>query len=165
MLANVVEVRRVGPDDWLIWRSLRLAALAESPLAFAAKLADWQGDGDREHRWRSRLSLPRSSNVIAMLDGQPVGMASGVLRGHHVVELISMWVAPKARRGGVGGALIRDVESWARSIGARTVRLQVAADNQPARALYQRNGYADTAEPGELLADGVSRAGVMAKEL
>jgi hypothetical protein len=61
-------------------------------------LADWQGEGDRAERWRDRLELPGSYNVVALLDEQPVGMASGVPADEPgVVELISMWVSPMAR--------------------------------------------------------------------
>jgi hypothetical protein len=74
----VIELRVLTPDDWPAWRELRLAALAEPPCAFGSRLADWQGDRDREQRWRDRLGIPGSYNVIAVLDGQPAGMASGV---------------------------------------------------------------------------------------
>jgi hypothetical protein len=98
MLAHVIEMRAVSPDDWEIWRMLRLAALAEAPYAFGSLLADWQGRNDREDRWRSRLSIPGSFNVVAEIDDQPVGMASGVPTiEDSVVELISMWIAPTAR--------------------------------------------------------------------
>jgi len=41
-------------------------------------LAEWQGAGDRAERWRARLEIPDSHNVVAVLDGRPVGMVSGV---------------------------------------------------------------------------------------
>jgi hypothetical protein len=66
----VIELRVLTPDDWPSWRELRLAALAEAPYAFGSRLADWQGDHDREQRWRDRLGIPGSYNVIAVLDGQ-----------------------------------------------------------------------------------------------
>jgi hypothetical protein len=72
----VIELRVLTPDDWPAWRELRLAALAEAPHAFGSRLADWQGDGDREQRWRDRLGIPGSYNVIAVLDGRPAWPAA-----------------------------------------------------------------------------------------
>ena len=162
----MIGTRVLGVDDWQMWRELRLAALAESGYAFGAQLADWQGDGDREERWRGRLAIPGSYNVLALLDGRPVGMASGVPTDHDgVVELISMYVAPGGRGRGVGDHLVRAVEQWARLVGARTLRLAVTAGNTNARALYQRNGFRDTGERGDLMSDGVRCEHIMAKSL
>ncbi len=154
------------PDGWRTWRALRLAALAEAPHAFGSRLADWQGDRDREERWRARLAIPGSYNVVALLDGQPVGMASGVPTGEDgVVELISMWVSPAARGRGVGDELVAAVERWARRVPARVVRLAVAPGNGNAAALYRRTGFVETGEPGDLMPDGVRREQVWAKVL
>jgi ribosomal protein S18 acetylase RimI-like enzyme len=165
-LSDVIELRMLTADDWPVWRQLRLAALAEAPYAFGSRLADWQGDGDREQRWRDRLSLPGSYNVVALLDGQPAGMVSGVPTGDgRVVDLISMWVAPGARGRGVGDELVRAVERWARQARAALVQLSVADGNAAAAALYRRNGFVYTGEYGDLMADGVRRERVMAKAL
>lgn len=154
----------LSPDEWALWRRLRLAALAEAPSAFGSRLADWQGEGDAEDRWRSRLSIPRSHNVAALLSEQSVGMASGVPTSEaDVVELISMWVAPAARGRGVGDALVGEIERWARSIDARVLRLSVAEDNMAASALYQRHGFEYTGELGDPMPDRVRRERVMAK--
>jgi ribosomal protein S18 acetylase RimI-like enzyme len=165
MLTGVTDLRTLGPEDWKLWRGLRLAALAEAPHAFGSRLADWQGEGDREERWRERLGIAGSHNVVAVLDGEPVGMATGVPGSDDSAELISMWVAPSARGRGVGDALVHEVERWARESGARVLRLDVAEDNAAAQALYERHGFALTGELGELMADGVRRERVMAKEL
>jgi ribosomal protein S18 acetylase RimI-like enzyme len=165
MLTDVTDLRALGPEDWKLWRGLRLAALAEAPQAFGSRLADWQGEGDREERWRERLGIAGSHNVVAVLDGEPVGMASGVPADDESVELISMWVAPSARGRGVGDALVREVEQWARESGARVLRLDVAEDNAAAQALYERRGFVLTGELGDLMADGVRRERVMAKAL
>lgn len=153
-------------DDWRLWRQLRLEALAEAPHAFGSRLSDWQGDGDREDRWRDRLRIEGSHNLVALVDGVPSGMASGVPGDRDgVVELISMWVAPPARGSGVADVLVADVEHWARSVGADVVRLDVAEGNDPAAALYERHGFAYTGELGDLMADGVRRERVMEKRL
>ena len=165
----MIELRTLAPEDWPMWRDLRLAALTEAPSAFGSTLAEWQGAGDREERWRARLSIPGGRNLVALLDGRPVGMASGVPADDGTivegtgVELISMWVSPVARGLGVGDLLIRAVESWAVEQRAETLRLSVMPDNARAIALYERHGFADSGEPGDLLADGVRRELVMAK--
>ncbi|MET7843498.1 GNAT family N-acetyltransferase [Streptomyces sp. NPDC005356] len=162
----MLELRTLESDDWPLWRELRLVALAEAPYAFGSTLAQWQGSGDREECWRARLSIPGTHDLVALLDGLPVGMASGVPgEGAENVELISMWVNPTARGKGVGDYLIQAVERWAAERGAATLRLSVMPDNRKATALYERHGFTDTGESGDLLPDGVGRERVMAKSL
>jgi GNAT superfamily N-acetyltransferase len=57
------------------------------------------------------------------------------------VELVSMWVRPRARGHGVGAALIAAVIDWAKVSDATAVHLWVNEDNDPARLLYQRCGF------------------------
>lgn len=150
----------------MIWRELRLGALAEAGYAFGSRLADWQGDNDLEARWRGRLAVTGSYNLMAFIDGQAVGMASGVPTDQdHTVELISMYVAPSGRGRGVGDLLVQRVEQWARQAGADTLRLAVVEDNRNARALYQRSGFSDTGELGDFMPDGVRREHIMTKRL
>ncbi len=91
-------------------------------------------------------------------------MATGVPEGGHA-ELISMWVGPKARGRGVGARLIAEIEGWAARQGFAALRLAVMPHNAHAIALYERLGFTDTGEPGDLLPDGVSRELVLAKPL
>lgn len=162
----MIEAVALTPDDWATWRLLRLAALRDAPQAFGARLADWSGNGDAEERWRARLDIPGSRNVVALIDGRGVGMSSGVPTPRPgVAELISMWVAPASRGRGVGDVLVRDVERWAGSTGARVLRLSVADDNTAAETLYLRHGFRFTGETGDLMADGVRRELVMEKAL
>jgi ribosomal protein S18 acetylase RimI-like enzyme len=165
-LTPVIELRTLAPDDWPVWRELRLAALAEAPHAFGSRLADWQGDGDRPERWRARLEIPGSYHVVAVLDGRPAGMVSGVpTEEPGVVELISMWVDPAARGRGVADRLVAAVERWARQARAKVVKLAVAQDNEAAAALYRRTGFEVTGELGDPMPDGLRRERIMAKQL
>ena len=163
----MVELHVLQSDDWPVWRELRQKALAEAPYAFGATLAAWQGAGDREDRWRARLEIPGAHNVVAVVDGLPAGMASGVPveQPEDSVELISMWVSPAARGRGVGDSLIREVERWAVEQGAKSLRLSVMPDNTRAAALYDRHGFTNTGVPGDVLPDGTGREQVMAKDL
>ena len=138
----MVEVLAVGPDDWRLWRRLRLAALAEAPAAFGSTLAEWSGPGDTEDRWRARLTdVPL--NLVLTVDGEPAGMVSATDPCPDV-ELISMWVAPTARGQGVGDVAVRRVLDWALGErGADHVVLSMRTDNEPAARLYRRHGFVD----------------------
>jgi ribosomal protein S18 acetylase RimI-like enzyme len=134
-----IDIQVLTPDDWPVWRELRLAALAESAAAFGSTLAEWTGPGDTEQRWRGRLSsVPY--NIVLRSGGVPAGMVSAYVQADGTVELISMWVAPSARGRGVGDAAIRAVVAWA---GSREVVLSVKTGNAPAIALYRRHGFVD----------------------
>jgi ribosomal protein S18 acetylase RimI-like enzyme len=161
----VIELRVLTPDDWRSWRALRLAALSDAPYAFKARLADWQGDGDREERWRERLSVPGSCDLLAFLDGEPVGMAGGTPgEAEGEARLRSLWVGARGRGRGVADRLMRAVEEWAVASGAGTLRLAVLPGNARAIALYRRHGFEETGETGGLLPDGLHEV-VMAKRL
>jgi RimJ/RimL family protein N-acetyltransferase len=136
-----IMVRRVAGDDWPLWRKLRLQALEESPDAFSSRLADWQGHGDTETRWRGRLSdVP--FNIVAEWQDTAAGMASGTaVNPDGSVELISMWVAPFARGRGVGNVLVNAVIEWAHEQQASRVTLGVLEGNERAVAFYRRNGF------------------------
>jgi ribosomal protein S18 acetylase RimI-like enzyme len=150
----VIRIRQVVADDWRVWRGLRLDALGESPQAFSSTLAQWQGEGDTEQRWRGRLqSVPL--NLIADQDRVAVGMVSAMLEGD-AAELISLWVSPGARGAGVGDALIEALLQWSLAVGLARVTLRVMEGNEYAVALYRRHGFVDagpveSAGPEELM--------------
>jgi ribosomal protein S18 acetylase RimI-like enzyme len=138
----MVTIDVLGPDDWRVWREVRLAALAEAPHVFGSTLAGWTGDGDREDRWRGRLtSVPYNAVAREVATGAAVGQIGAVAAAADPdgrVELISLWVAPAARGEGVGDALVAAVCAWAADA---AVVLRVYDDNAPAARLYARHGF------------------------
>ncbi len=136
-------MRELGPDDWALLRTLRLAALAEAPYAYGSTLAEWEHADER--RWRDRLSSV-ATTFAALRDDEPVGLVSGYGPQDGTAELISMWVAPSARGLGVGAVLIEAVVDWATGQGARRVLLHVTEHNAPATRLYERHGFVPTGE-------------------
>ena len=139
-----VTLITLSSDDWRVWRSLRLAALAEAPEAFGSRWADWVDAS--EGRWRERLSIPGAIDLVALNrgTGSPIGMVtvSPSARPGAGAELISLWVDPAARGRGVATLLIDAVATWAAAAGASRLELSVMAENESARRTYERNGFA-----------------------
>lgn len=143
----MINLRALTSDDWAAWRDVRLRALADAPQAFGSTLEEWESAP--EERWRARLELPGSHNLVAYVDGEPVGMATGVsFEGTY--ELISMWVAPEARGRGVGDALVEEILRRAYAQGASELRLDVKEHNLSAISLYLRHGFIDVGPSREL---------------
>ena len=134
-MTGAPSVRRAGPDDWADWRLLRQRSLSEDPDAFSSSTTMWTGDLDTEQRWRDRLA--DGPCFIAYVAEVPVGMVAGRLVDGGA-ELISMWVAPEARRAHLGSALIETVVAWSRG---QALSLRVMDGNRPAIAVYERHGF------------------------
>jgi ribosomal-protein-alanine N-acetyltransferase len=56
-------------------------------------------------------------------------------------EILTLAVAPQSRRGGVGRALVRKAATHAQGLGAGTLFLEVAQDNEAAQKLYSGLGF------------------------
>ncbi|MBA3780324.1 MAG: GNAT family N-acetyltransferase [Nocardioides sp.] len=131
-----IDIVRITPDDWALFRDIRLRALADAPGAFGSRFDDWVDAP--ESSWRSRLENVKL-NLVARHGDEAVGMASGSLDGDDAA-LISMWVDPVARGTGTAQALIEAVVGWARGL-ERTTYLMVRSDNPRAIAAYERAGF------------------------
>jgi ribosomal protein S18 acetylase RimI-like enzyme len=136
----------VGRDRWRQVRSLRLAALANTPDAFSATLAE--ETQQPASWWRSRLDEPDVDTLVVELDtpvDQPVGAGLCVLAPvtdqPGTLGLFSVWVAPWARGTGAGDALLLAAIERARGRGAQELALDVGDHNAIAVGLYTRHGF------------------------
>lgn len=141
----MISIRRIGPDDADILRSLRLAALSDAPSAFSStytnessrSLLEW---AERAHA--GAVGFDRAT-FFAFDSGEPVGIVGGYRANSEspIVELVSMWTAPLARGTGIGKELIRAVLAWAGDGGAEAVGIWVTEGNAPAVSLYTAAGF------------------------
>ena len=65
-----------GVQDWALWRTARLAALADAPLAFPGAWTQWSDRG--EELWQERLLDAAALKVVAPFAvGEPAGSRAG----------------------------------------------------------------------------------------
>jgi len=86
----------------------------------------------------SAQSPPLLSERVACLW---LGNAIDQVKGDRHVHIFLLYVMPEHRRRGIGSALMRYAEDWARARGDRQIGLQVFQSNQPALNLYHQLGY------------------------
>ena len=91
-----------------------------------------------------------SSPVTFALRAEVGFVMAWVLMGEG--EILTLAVAPEARRRGVGEALAAAACVAAASRGASAMRLEVAEDNADARALYAKLGFEETGRRREYYA-------------
>jgi ribosomal protein S18 acetylase RimI-like enzyme len=136
-----MQIHQVTPDEWRLWRDIRLEALASDPGEFGSTLAREEEYGESD--WRDALA--EGVRLVALDDG-PVGLVAGAPEPQGLY-LYSMWVSSSHRGRGVGEALVRELVAWAAAQGWKLVRLRVWDDNLPARRLYRRLGFVDAFDP------------------
>ena len=145
-----VTVRSLGEEDWQEFRAIRLAALRDSPDAFAASVD--AEEGFEEDFWRLRLR--RSTRLVAVLlevEGSTVGQSVGVVslgegkdEEGRVAEIFGLWVAPDARGTGVATKLVEASADRARRDGRTHVSYWVGTDNGRAVAFASGIGFRPT---------------------
>jgi ribosomal protein S18 acetylase RimI-like enzyme len=145
-----VTVRSLGEDDWREFKAIRLAALRDSPDAFAASVDD--EEGFEEDFWRLRVR--RSTRLVAVRltgDGQAEGQAVGVVslgqgkdEEGRVAEIFGLWVAPDARGTGVATKLVEASAERAKRDGRTHVSYWVGTDNGRAVAFASGIGFRPT---------------------
>jgi len=140
---NIVQL---GPGDGERLRAIRLRALRDAPDAFATTLEE--AAARPADSWDRQLE--QLATFVATDGDCDLGLVRGALhdRVRDTGHLISMWVAPEARRQGVGSALIDAVVHWARTRGLSRLLLDVVETNTSAIAAYTRKDFVPNGEVG-----------------
>jgi DNA-binding MarR family transcriptional regulator/GNAT superfamily N-acetyltransferase len=89
------------------------------------------------------MILPRGTFLVAISDGLPIGCVGLKGNGGELAEVKRLWVAPSARGLGLGRQLMEAVESTARNIGVRVLRLDTNSALPEAMQLYRRTGWTE----------------------
>ncbi len=104
------------------------------------------------------LKSPNTITFLARIDGDVGGFVMGLIERRGTVKIghvVTIDVAVKHRRKGIGLALLKKVECAFLKKNVGTVYLEVRADNQAARELYQKQGYKETKQLEDYYSRGV----------
>lgn len=155
-----MEIRILTPDDAPTYQVLRLRGLAEAPTAFCSSFEE-----ERERPQpvvEERLTETPHSAVFGAFQAGALVAVAGLLRERalklrHKALVWGVYVAPEARRGGTGRALMERVLAHAFAWpGLDRVTLSVNATNDAARRLYEGVGFVAFAlERDYMRVDGV----------
>jgi RimJ/RimL family protein N-acetyltransferase len=152
-----VTFRRLAPPDAAVYRTLRLEGLALASRAFLSTVEE--ESALTLDAYRTRLSTADNATIGAFIDGNLVGIGTILretrTRNRHKSDIVGMYVTPSARGTGAARGIMERLIAHARELGLRSIRLELAAENDPARRLYERAGFREYGhEPRAQLHDG-----------
>jgi ribosomal protein S18 acetylase RimI-like enzyme len=140
----MVTLQPISAPNALVFKTVRLRALQDSPTAFGSTYARESQISDEEWVERSlRWTRGGSMGYLAFEGDICCGLVACYTegkspdRGH----IVSMWVDPAYRRSGVGQALIDGIRTWGTSLGLRELTLMVTSVNTRAIRFYERLGF------------------------
>ena len=139
------EIRYLSPEDYRVFRQIRLEALETDPDAFGALYANACLRTDEEWKdWVANAIAPGRKNiVIAKSEGLPIAMCGfGVSdEDPEAGFLWGMFVSRKHRGKRCGKQLLKEAEDWLSAHKAKKITACVAAPNEGAIRFYRKNGY------------------------
>lgn len=141
----MIEIIRLEPEDWQLYRALRLEALQTDPQAFGSTYENTLARP--ESFWRQRLAEAAQEQdqwmLFARLDGRLVGMTGAYLDHEHpdMAWVISVYVQPAQRGKGISRLLMSAILDKLKARGLRKARLGVVKRQIPALSLYRSFGF------------------------
>ena len=144
-----LRIHRVGPEDWVSHRDLRLDMLTADPDAFWADLDEVRSRTAQQ--WREEIAGPRihlqarsGPDVLGGIALLPTGYTPEHPIPADRAHIVSLWVRPEARGHGVSRPLFAALARLALDLGRPDLRLDVDESNLAAQRLYERLGFEAT---------------------
>jgi ribosomal protein S18 acetylase RimI-like enzyme len=153
-----LEIRRLNPEDAVLYKALRLEALQNHPEAFGS---DYEAEKDRPvDQYATRFQSEQAATFGAFHEAQLVGVVTVVCseldKMRHRANLFAMYVTPSIRKQQVGQQLVQEaLRALEERPWIEQVHLSVVRTNEAAKALYRSLGFESYAiEPRALKIDG-----------
>ncbi|MBE7220501.1 MAG: GNAT family N-acetyltransferase [Caulobacteraceae bacterium] len=136
---------------------MRDAVVADLDAVEALEDRVFDGDELSRRSLRYYIAAPTARFLVLEEAGALVGDAIVAFRkGARVARLYSVAIHPDHAGRGHGRRLLAASEAAAAERGAKSLRLEVRADNAPAIALYRKAGYAEFGRYDDYYEDGAA---------
>lgn len=142
----MTEIRPLTPDDAEAYWHVRLEALETCPRAFGASPENHRAQGI-EGSAKRIVSVENERFVLGAWDGDKLVGTVGLMRNEdaksrHGAYVWGVYVAPTARKSGVGDALMRELIQRAKGFdGLEQLALGVDVSSPAAVRLYEKAGF------------------------
>ncbi|WP_039017369.1 GNAT family N-acetyltransferase [Halocynthiibacter namhaensis] len=141
-----LNVRRLRPADYAIWRYIRRTALKVDPAQFDETLRGFDKTSDHEFQ----VALEHNTIFAAYDEAIPVAIAGSypvsAPRDGNVVHIFGVWVKPPYRGRNLAQRLIEHcIPDHAQA------ELLVRIDNMPAIDAYRRMGFLQANAPADAI--------------
>lgn len=135
-----MNIRLLKPEDWYLWKILRLGGLSQSPESFGSSFEEESAWSDEEFR----QGLSKSDIFGAFVENQLVGCVAfsiiNLRKACHRGVLWGMYVRPQNRTGGIASELMKYLIKHAKTQ-VMQMELAVVTDNPIAIKFYQKYGF------------------------
>jgi RimJ/RimL family protein N-acetyltransferase len=138
------KIRRLRTGEGLLYRTIRLESLRESPEAFSSSYevalgrdeTSWMDQADAASEGADRA-------IFLALENEPVGLAGLYrdLENPSRGEMVQVWIAPSHRGSGAAQALLAHLFKWAAGHSYKAVIAEVPIANHRALRFYQKCGF------------------------
>lgn len=137
-----VTVRPAQPADAAAWLVLRVALWPDGSRAEHEEEIAWFLSGEAAEPQAVLLAVNAAGRAVGVAELSIRPCAEGC-RTNRVAYLEGWYVAPDARRAGVGRALIAAAEAWGRAQGCSEFASDSQLDNEVSAAAHRAVGFTE----------------------
>lgn len=157
------SLKRLTPDDWRLYKQLRLEALKNTHGAFGGSYDSESLLADTE--WQGRLVQPGCAFWVLYDQNRPIGM-TGVVQAKDSAEttaLIASYIHPDYRGKGLSNFFYKARIEWSKENGYKRIIVSHRASNAASKAANQKFGFIHTHNESKTWPDGLTEDNVFYK--
>ncbi len=141
-----MEVREAKANDRPAIRDVARRSMQASyslePKAIIGEIEEWYD----ENRLRNMFEDDDKVLLVAVVDDQVVGFSDSVVTGENTAEILWLHIDPDYRGEDIGLQMFKATRNHLASLGAKSLRGRVLADNAGGNAFYENRGLAKVGE-------------------